>query len=85
MIKESEDLVLQFNPFICKTRKIPMKLTNEFVKLSKDMINHVPKENTKKFVTEARKILNNVGTHSFYSIPEMIEFFHSAIKQNSVN
>ena len=84
MIRDDEDLILQFNPFVCETRKIPMKLKDEFIKLSGDMINHVSEQNRKKFVTEAKKILNNISTHSFYSIFEMIEFFHSAIKQNSV-
>jgi hypothetical protein len=84
MIKDDEYLILQFNPFVNEKNKIPMKLTEEFVKLSKDIINHVPSKNTPKFVNEAKKIFNNISTHSFYSIPEMIEFFHSAIKQNSV-
>ena len=84
MIKDDEDLILQFNPFICKKKRIPMKLEKEFVKLSKDIINHVPEQNTRNFVEEAKNIFNNISTHSFYSIPEMIEFFHSAIKQNSV-
>ena len=85
MIKDDEDLILKFNPFICKNRQIPMKLKKEFVKLSKDIINNVPKENTKQFVNEAKKLFNNISTHSFYSVPEMIEFFHQAIKQNGVN
>lgn len=84
MIKDNEDLVLMFNPFICDKRKIPMKFKNEFVKLSKDIINHVPEQNRCKFVTEAKTIFNNFGGDSFFSILEMIEFFHSTIRQNSV-
>lgn len=84
MIKNNEDLVLMFNPFICEKRKIPMKLEREFVKLSEDIIAHVPEANTQRFVIEAQKVFNNISTHSFFSVSEMVEVFHSAVKQNSV-
>ena len=53
--------------------------------MSKEMIQEVPPKNMNKFLKEMKKILNNTGTNTFYSIPEMIEFFHKIIKQNSVS
>jgi hypothetical protein len=84
MIKNDEPLVLQFNPFISSKYKIQMKLKDDFVSMSRDMISKVPEHNREKFVIEVRKIFKNVGEPSFYSISEMIDFFHSIIKQNSV-
>ena len=84
MIRDDEGLILQFNPFVNEQHKIALKLKSEFVKLSTDMLKEVPKKNTEKFVVEVQKILNNIEANTFYSIPEMVDFFHSIIKKNSV-
>ena len=84
MIKNDEPLVLKFNPFISTKYKIQTKLTDDFIKMSRDMISKVPENNREKFVIEVKNIFKNAGEPSFYSISEMIEFFHSIIKQNSV-
>jgi phosphopantothenate synthetase len=85
MIKNDESLVLKFNPFINTKYKIQMKLTDNFLRMSRDMIAHVPEQNREKLVNEVRNIFKNVGEPSFFSIEEMIDFFHSIIKQNSVS
>jgi hypothetical protein len=84
MIKDDETLILLFNPFVSANHKISVKLTSEFVKMSRNMIKIVPDKNTSVFVEEMKKILDGTSDQSFFSIIEMIEFFHGIIKQNSV-
>lgn len=84
MIKDDETLILLFNPFVSANHKIKVKLTSEFMKMSRNMIKIVPEKNTSVFVKEMKKILDGYNKESFYSIIEMIEYFHAIIKQNSV-
>lgn len=80
---DDEELILLFNPFVNKSRKIKVKLENQFSEFSKLIIKKIPKEYTKIFVNQM-KIQLVSPKKEFYSISEMIDYLHSSIKKNSV-
>jgi hypothetical protein len=80
---DDEELILLFNPFVNRSRKIKVKLKDQFAEFSKLIIKKIPKEYTKIFVNQMKFQLVP-PQKEFHSICEMIDYLHSSIKKNSV-